>query len=73
MQIGKNTLIKGVASLAMSLTAVHGYISSADYYYRTDRPLLIAHRGSYSQYPEHALGGYIEAYYGGADFIELDV
>ena len=73
MKFGLNTLFKGAASLVLTLTNVLGYISRADYYYRTDRPLLIAHRGTYGYYPEHALGGYIEAYYAGADFIEFDV
>ena len=73
MTFGLNTLIKGAASLALTLTQVFGFITRADYYYRTDRPLLIAHRGTYGYYPEHALGGYIEAYYAGADFIEFDV
>ena len=68
-----NTLFKGVAAVSFTLTDVVGFITRADYYYRTDRPLLIAHRGTYGYYPEHALGGYIEAYYNGADFIEFDV
>ena len=48
-------------------------MSRAEYFYRGDRPLLVAHRGTYGYYPEHALGGYVEAYYAGADFIEFDV
>jgi len=34
---------------------------------------LIAHRGTWGYYPEHAIPGYVEAYYAGADFIEFDV
>lgn len=35
--------------------------------------MLIAHRGSYVIYPEHSIGSYTDAYYAGADFIELDL
>ena len=48
-------------------------MTDAPYFYRTDRPLVIAHRGSYGRAPEHSLASYIDAYYGGADFLELDV
>lgn len=48
-------------------------ISEAPYLYRTDRPLLVAHRGSYGRAPEHSLASYMDAYYSGADFLELDV
>ena len=51
---------------------VKSYITRADYFYRKDRPLLIAHRGEWGYYPEHALPGYVEAYYAGVDFIEFD-
>jgi len=57
----------------LNLRQVAGYISRADYFYRSDRPLLIAHRGTWGYYPEHALPGYVEAYYAGVDFIEFDV
>jgi len=48
-------------------------MTDASYFYRTDRPLLISHRGSFGHFPEHSLGGYTDAYYGGADYIELDL
>lgn len=35
--------------------------------------MLIAHRGSHGHFPEHSLGGYADAYYSGADFIEIDL
>ena len=35
--------------------------------------MVIAHRGSSGHFPEHSLGGYTDAYYGGTDFIELDL
>ena len=58
---------------SLSWTLIDGYITRADYFYRSDRPLLIAHRGTWGRYPEHALPGYVEAYYAGVDFIEFDV
>jgi len=48
-------------------------MTDASYFYRDDRPLIIAHRGSHGHFPEHSLGGYADAYYSGADFIELDL
>ena len=47
--------------------------SSASYFYREDRPLIIAHRGSFMTYPEHTIGSYLDAYYSGSDFLELDL
>jgi len=64
---------KVMTALAVNLTEVMGFITRADYYYRTDRPLLIAHRGTWGYYPEHSLGGYVDSYYAGVDFIEFDV
>lgn len=48
-------------------------IADVPYFYRDDRPMIVAHRGTYGYYPEHAIGGYVEAYYNGCDFIEFDV
>ena len=66
-------MIKIVTICAMAVSAVRGFITRADYFYRKDRPMLVAHRGSYGYYPEHALGGYVEAYYFGVDYLELDI
>ena len=69
-----NKLLKGGLTLLIILTPqVISFITRADYYYRTDRPLLVAHRGYYGRYPEHSLGGIISAYYAGVEFIEFDV
>ena len=62
-----------IAILSIALPQVISFITRADYFYRTDRPLLIAHRGFWGKYPEHAVPGYVEAYYAGVDFIEFDV
>lgn len=48
-------------------------ISHADFLYRKDQAMVIAHRGVYGSYPEHSVNGMIEAYYNGCDFIEFDV
>ena len=48
-------------------------MTDAPYFYRTDRPVIIGHRGSFSHFPEHSLAGYADAYYGGTDWIELDL
>ena len=48
-------------------------LSNASYFYNKTRPLVIAHRGSSGQYPEHTLGAYTSAYYYGADYVELDL
>lgn len=48
-------------------------MSNAPYFYNTERPLVIAHRGSSGHFPESSLAGFIDAYYGGADFLEMDL
>lgn len=62
-----------LAFCALLPFAVEGFITRADYFYRKDRPMLVAHRGAYGYYPEHSIGGYVEAYYTGVDYIELDI
>ena len=62
--------LSGSALLAQISSAL---MSEAPYFYNKDRPLVIAHRGSYGPAPEHSLASYIDAYYGGADYLELDV
>ena len=69
-----NALLKAAALyITMPVLNVWGYITDAPYFYRDDRPSIVAHRGTYGFYPEHAVAGYVEAYYAGADFIEFDV
>ena len=71
---GLNTLFKAAAAaISFPLQQVAAYITHADFFYRTDMPIIIAHRGTYGFYPEHAIAGYVEAYYNGADFLEFDV
>ena len=48
-------------------------MTDASYFYRQNRPLVIAHRGAFGHFPEHSLGGYADAYYSGVDFIEIDL
>ena len=59
--------------LAVFLSKVEAKISEATYFYRSDRPLIIAHRGSPISFPEHSIGGFEDAYTRGADFLELDL
>jgi len=70
-------MVKSLFGLAL----LHSYflgetaavLSEAPYMYNTERPLVIGHRGSFGHNPEHSLGSYADAYFGGVDFIELDV
>ena len=62
-----------MAVLLSSNGLTAGKMSEASYFYREDRPVLIAHRGSSGLYPEHSIGGHIHAYHAGADFIEIDL
>jgi glycerophosphoryl diester phosphodiesterase len=59
--------------LALITPSADGKMTDASYFYRADRPMIIAHRGSHGHFPEHSLGGYADAYYSGADFIEIDM
>ena len=70
-----NTVAKVLACavLALNIPSADGKLTYAKYFYRADRPMLIAHRGSHGHFPEHSLGGYADAYYSGADFIEVDL
>ena len=66
--------IKAIAiALATLSTLTEAKLTTAPYFYNKDRPLVISHRGSSGHFPEHSLGSYVDAYYGGADFIELDL
>lgn len=48
-------------------------VSPANWFYNSTRPLVIGRRGSFGQFPEYSIGGYMDAYLNGADFIELTV
>ena len=64
MFVGKTFYI-----LITQATAVNEILTSADYFYRKNRPFVIAHRGIWGHYPEHTLLAYVEAYYAGVDWI----
>lgn len=51
----------------------HAKMSDAPYFYNTKRPLVVAHRGSDSRFPEESIGGLEDAYFQGTDFIEFDL
>lgn len=48
-------------------------ITLAPYFYNSQRPVIIAHRGACGYLPEHTLQAYEMAAYMGADFIEPDL
>ena len=56
-----------------NLSISHGIRSNAAYLTNSKRPIIIAHRGSVGHFPEHCLEGYADAYFSGAEFIELDI
>ena len=62
-----------VAALALLGSTAYSKMTEAPYFYRSERPMVIAHRGAFGHFPEHSLGSYTDAYYGGADFIEMDL
>ena len=50
-----------------------GKISPAPYFYNSQRPIIISHRGACGYIPEHTLQAYDVAAYMGADFVEPDL
>ena len=60
-----------VFTLCISLAL--GKKTEAEYFYNSQRPLIIAHRGACGYIPEHTLQAYEIAEYMGADFIEPDL
>lgn len=60
-------------TMMMMSSLADANFTKASYFYRRDRPLVIAHRGSAGHFPEHSLGSYSDAFFGGADFIEVDL
>jgi glycerophosphoryl diester phosphodiesterase len=57
----------------MILSTVESKVTGAKYFYNSQRPLIIAHRGASGYVPEHTLQAYEMAAYMGADFIEPDL
>jgi len=66
------TFYKFAALAALSVMA-EAKMSNAPYFYNTERPLVLAHRGGSGHFPEESLSSFVDAYYDGADFIELDL
>lgn len=52
---------------------VQAKMSEAPYFYNNERPLVVAHRGSDSRFPEESIGSLEDAYFQGTDFIEFDL
>ena len=48
-------------------------MSDASYFYNKERPLVISHRGSSGAFPEQSMPSFVDTYYGGADFFEMDL
>lgn len=57
----------------MILGLTSGKLTRALYFYSSERPLIIAHRGACGYFPEHTLQAYELAEQMGADFIEPDL
>jgi glycerophosphoryl diester phosphodiesterase len=62
-----------LAALAALSSMVDAKMSEAGYFYNTERPLVVAHRGALGHFPEESMASFVDAYYGGADFIEMDL
>ena len=60
-----------MVSLIMGISS--GRLTRALYFYSSERPLIIAHRGACGYLPEHTLQAYELAAQMGADFIEPDL
>ena len=59
--------------LFLFIVGLNGLISEAPYFYNNSRPLVIGHRGSPGNFPEHTEVSYSDAYLSECDFIELDL
>ena len=62
-----------VALAAAFAGAASAVKSDASYFYNESRPLVVAHRGASSHFPEESMPSFVDAYYGGTDFMELDL
>ena len=62
-----------IAFAYTTLQKVDAKLTDASYFYNRDHPLVIAHRGSTGHFPESSEPGFADAFYNGADFLELDI
>ena len=62
-----------IAFVYSSKQKVDAKLTDASYFYNEDRPLVMAHRGSTGHFPESSEPGFADAFYSGADFVELDI
>ena len=62
-----------ISLIVLGMSQTYAKMTEAAWFYRRDRPMIISHRGAFGSYPEHSMAAYSGAYYGGTDFIELDV
>lgn len=70
------TLFAGVCLLLCFFACVNALGNATivyDYTKANNRPLIIAHRGYASLFPENTLESFRAAIYAGADFFELDI
>ena len=70
-------MIRTAAHIVSILSVLEQHASAklteASYFYNSERPLVVSHRGSSGHFPEHSIPGYTDAFYGGADFLEQDL
>ena len=66
-------ILKSLVAATLVADLSSAKLTDAEYFYNSKRPLVISHRGSFGHAPEESLASYIDAYYGGADFLELDL
>ena len=65
--------IGALIGAVLTIQPATALISEAPYFYNSERPLVIAHRGAFGHAPEESMASFIDAYYGGTDFIEMDL
>jgi glycerophosphoryl diester phosphodiesterase len=68
-----NTASIAGAIALLAMQSADAKMTEAAYFYRKDRPMIVAHRGSFGHFPEHSIASYTDAYYGGTDYIEMDL
>ena len=68
-----NKLLYSTALISYALHGIEAKLTEASYFYNEQHPLVVSHRGSTGHFPEHSAPGYADAFYNGADFIELDI
>ena len=55
--------IKNLFAVACLGALAEAKMSSAPYFYNTERPLVVAHRGSDSRFPEESIASLEDAYF----------